>query len=372
MLLISAFFPLIFLVAFAYGRPCLETDEKPKLTLPWGTWRGQSYDEYGEVTVFKNVRFGKAPVGELRFAAPQYPDPIKDKSQIQDSSYGPTCIEAAIKIDEEVSPEPSTNSSITHSEDCLFLDIYVPSWLFEEPSFPEKIPVIVWIYGGAYIFGSKDSKISEVAGQAYDGKGIIETTSQSVIWVTGNYRLGAYGFLAGSTMESSGQPNAGLYDQRLLLDFVQKYIGSVGGDKEAVSVWGLSAGAGSISHHLTAFGGSGGSPHFKTAALFSPAFQWAYDRKNTLQETFLNFTSAASCPRDAAKALSCLRKLDTDSPQLRLANQQIVTERLTLGLFPFGPAVDGKLVPDLPTNLLSQGKSFSSLPYNTALEVRLY
>lgn len=135
--------PLILIVTFVYGRPCLESADKHKLTLPWGTWLGEVYDEQQGTTVFKNVRFGKAPVGELRFAAPQYPDAIKDNSQIQDPSYGPSCIQAAIKIDEEVSPKPFTNTSLKHSEDCLFLDIYVPTWVFEETEF-EKIPVIVW------------------------------------------------------------------------------------------------------------------------------------------------------------------------------------------------------------------------------------
>lgn len=154
-------------------------------------------------------------------------------------------------------------------------------------------------------------------------------------------------------MEQNAQPNAGLHDQRLLLDWVQKYIGKIGGDKSSVSVWGLSAGGGSILHHLTAYGGSKNeAPLFDRAAMWSTAFQWSYDRAGVLQETFYNFTSAASC-EDADDALQCLRKADKDT--LRKANQKIVSQRLALGMFPFGPAVDGDLVPALPAVLLNKG-----------------
>jgi carboxylesterase type B len=171
--------------------------------------------------------------------------------------------------------------------------------------------------------------------------------------VTGNYRLGAYGFLAGEYMEENAQPNAGLHDQRLILDWVQKYIGQIGGDKSAVNVWGLSAGGGSILHHLTAYGGTKDEvPLFDRAALWSTAFQWSYDRTGVLQETFDFFASAAGCSY-SDDALQCLR--DAEDETLQTANQQVVSERLDRGMFPFGPAVDGDLVPDLPAVLLKQG-----------------
>lgn len=277
---------------------------------------------------------------------------------MQDSSYGPKCIQA--DVSKEAFPEPVANG--TESEDCLFLDVYVPSWALELDPNDEKLAVVVWIYGGAYVFGAKNTTIELKTGNfsAYDGKSIFDSSQGSLIWVTGNYRLGAYGFLAGSTMEGGGQPNAGLHDQRLLLDWVQKYIGQIGGDKDSVNMWGLSAGGGSIVHHLTAYGGKKDQkPLFKRAAIWSAAFQWAYDRKQTLEQTFLNFTQAAGCPRDASKALECLRKVAKDSDEMKKANQQIVTQQLALGMFPFGPAVDGDLVPELPASLLAKGEKYS-------------
>lgn len=151
----------------------------------------------------------------------------------------------------------------------------------------EPIPIVVWIFGG------KNTTFNLPTGpfSAYDGKGIRDASDNGLIWVAANYRLGAYGSLAGSSVEERAQPNAGLHDQRLLLDWVQKYIGQVRGDKTAVSLWGLSAGGGSILHHLTAYGGtSNESPLFDRAALWSTSFQWSYDRAGVLQETFENFT----------------------------------------------------------------------------------
>lgn len=114
------------------------------------------------------------------------------------------------------------------------------------------------------------------------------------ILVVGNYRLGAFGWLAGTYMEKAGLPNAGLYDQNLILQWVQKYIGSIGGDKNNVNAWGESAGAGSLLHHLIRADGTK-DPLFKRAFLQSPAFEWQWDQNVTMNkyyQTFLIFRNA--------------------------------------------------------------------------------
>jgi carboxylesterase type B len=83
----------------------------------------------------------------------------------------------------------------------------------------------------------------------------------------------------------------------------------------------------------------------------STAFQWAYDRKGALDETFKRFAKKVNC--GSSGTLECLRKVST--ADLGEANQNEISEQLELGLFPFGPAVDGDLVPELPANLLKQG-----------------
>ncbi len=299
-----------------------------------------------QIALFKNVRFGKAPVGPLRFAAPQFPDPIRDDKVVQDNSFGPSCIQANLDA-ENPSPVPGG----AEDEDCLFLDIYVP---YSALTSPEKLPVVDYIYGGAYLFGGKETVLqsNDTTWSLYDGRGIFDASDNGIIWVVGNYRLGAYGWLAGSTMEYAGTPNAGLHDQRLVLQFIQTYIGQVNGNNDKVSAWGNSAGAGSIIHHLTAFGGDQ-SPLFQRAALWSPAYQWAWDRQGTLQQTFSNFSKAAGCGARTG-SLDCLRQ--ADNKQLKVANQEIVTSVTKTGLFPFGPAVDGSWVKALAAQELSRGE----------------
>ncbi len=129
------------------------------------------------------------------------------------------------------------------SEDCLFLDFYVPDAALQSAA--ANTPVVVWIHGGAFLFGSKNHFGPGTL--FYTGEGMIEAAAnfkQKVIWVAGKYRLSAFGWLACPWVEAAGKPNAGLYDQRLLLQWVQAYIYKVRGDKAQVSVWGQSAGAG--------------------------------------------------------------------------------------------------------------------------------
>ena len=106
--------------------------------------------------------------------------------------------------------------------------------------------------GGAFLFGSKD----QVPNIFYDGGGLVDQSGGNIIYVAGNYRLGAYGWLAGTTMEQHGTPNVGLFDQRAVFQWVQDYASLFGGDANQVSAWGESAGAGSIMHHLVANGGT--------------------------------------------------------------------------------------------------------------------
>ncbi|KAL8800938.1 MAG: hypothetical protein Q9182_004820 [Xanthomendoza sp. 2 TL-2023] len=337
-------------------------DSLPTLTLPYGTYRAAKYNPNGDIYVFKNIRFAAPPTGNLRWAKPAPPTP---ESGIQDGSYGPTCIQAPIKgpqltgpgADSPIGqafnqflggiPVPSLQKA---SEDCLFLDIYVPAKAINNPSL--KLPVISWIYGGAFIFGAKDQ--AEPILPFYDGTGLLQQSGGNVIFVASNYRLGAYGFLAGTTMEKDGLPNAGLYDQRAALQWIQDYIGLVGGDKSQVSAWGLSAGAGSILHHLVAFGGKQ-DPLFSRAVLQSPAFQIMFDRKGVLEQTFQNFTALAGC---AGKGVACLRAASAET--LDRANTALNVQG-TMGTFAVGPSTDGNLIRQLPSLEFASG-NYNKLP----------
>jgi carboxylesterase type B len=115
--------------------------------------------------------------------------------------------------------------------------------------------------------------------------------------------LGLLGWLAGSTVEREGNPNAGLWDQRAVFEWINKYIGLFGGDPKELSVWGESAGAGSITHHLTAFGGEE-TALFKRAVIESPAYDFHVERTGHLEKQFQGLANYAGC---AGKGLECLR-----------------------------------------------------------------
>ena len=155
-------------------------------------------------------------------------------------------------------------------------------------------------------------------------------------------------------MESDGLPNAGLYDQRAALQWIQSYISLVGGDPTQVSAWGLSAGAGSILHQLVSFGGSQ-DPLFTKAVMQSPAFQLMFDRKGKLEQTFQNFTTLAGC---AGQGLACLRAASADT--LHDANTKL-HEQGPEGTFPVGPSADGKLIRQLAVLEYASGNFYKGI-----------
>jgi carboxylesterase type B len=230
------------------------------------------------------------------------------------------------------------------SEDCLFLDVYVPAKALKNPSI--KLPVVVYIYGGGYVLGSKDTYQPLLP--FYDGSGLMGQSGNNMIFVTLNYRLGAFGWLAGTSMEKDGLPNAALWDQRAVFEWVRNYISLVGGDPGQVTAMGESAGAGSLVHHLVAQGGKL-DPLFQKAILLSPAFEPMWDRGGIVENTFQNYATLAGC-RD--KGLACLRAADTAT--LIRANTALM-DMQTPGSFAVGPAPDGKFIRQLPVLELATG-----------------
>ncbi|PKS11434.1 hypothetical protein jhhlp_003197 [Lomentospora prolificans] len=352
------FLPLVSasgLFDFIFGSSKAKATESAILDLPYGSFKAE-YNDASDIHVFRNVPYAAPPVGELRWAKPA---PLVKQFEGQKIGAKPTCPQAIIDginlmgtgndspIGSAINqflgglPIPSFGQE---SEDCLYMDIFVPSKAIKNPKTP--LPVVVYIFGGGYILGSKD--IYQPSLPFYDGSGLISQSDNNMIFITFNYRLGAFGFLAGSSMEKDGLPNAGLWDQRAVFEWVQSYIHLLGGDPKQVTAMGESAGASSIMHHLVAEGGTK-DPLFSKAILLSPAFQPMWDRAGRSEEVFQQFERLAGCE---GQGLACLRK--ADASKLITANHDLMLDQV-LGTFAVGPTPDGSFIRQLPVLELATG-----------------
>lgn len=179
----------------------------------------------GPVRSFRGIRFARPPVGPLRWRPPQAV--AVRGGTIDATRFGSDCMQA---------PDPATRAPGV-GEDCLTLNIWSP-----RAAAGQRLPVMVWIYGGGFTGGSGSLPL-------YDGTRIAE---RGAVLVTINYRVGVFGFLAhpGLTAESPRRSsgNYGLMDQLAALRWLQTNIAAFGGDPANVTVFGQSAGASSISH----------------------------------------------------------------------------------------------------------------------------
>ncbi|KAG9757615.1 carboxylesterase family protein-like protein, partial [Aureobasidium melanogenum] len=240
----------------------------------------------------------------------------------------------------------SSNSSAatvtdpSETEDCLFLDVMVPEAIFNSN---EQHPVLVWIYGGGYTAGSKSG--------SGDPAGLLKRSqmdnSSGVIYVALNYRLGAMGWLSGPTFQKNGTANAGLWDQRFALEWVQQNIHLFGGNPNNVTVFGESAGGGSIMHQITAFGGLKGPAPFAGAVPQSPGF-FPVTSPSTEEGIFNDFLALLN-----VSTLAEARQLPSSA--IIAANAKQVYSA-AYGQFVYGPSVDGDFVPALPGQLLAHGQ----------------
>ncbi|GAA3547238.1 carboxylesterase family protein [Amycolatopsis ultiminotia] len=178
------------------------------------------------VTVFRGIPYAAAPVGELRWRAPQ---PVAPWTGVRSAArFGPMCPQA---------PQDAASAGIELplSEDCLHLNV----WTAAE-SAADRLPVLVWIYGGGFRAGTG-------ANPRFDGERLAR---KGVVVVTFNYRLGVFGFLATPELSAESEQHAsgnyGLLDCVALLDWVQRNIAAFGGDAGRVTIAGQSAGAGAV------------------------------------------------------------------------------------------------------------------------------
>lgn len=177
--------------------------------------------EENGLRVYKGIPFAAPPVGDLRWRNPQ---PItKWEGVKQATKFAPA-------------PMQGGNPPSGKSEDCLYLNVWTPA-----KSTKEKIPVLVWIYGGGFSFGSTSEPV-------YNGA---KLANKGVILVSIAYRVGQLGFLAHPQLSAENPNNVsgnyGLRDQIAGLEWIQKNIAAFGGDPDKVTIFGESAGGISVS-----------------------------------------------------------------------------------------------------------------------------
>jgi para-nitrobenzyl esterase len=171
-----------------------------------------------DLSIFKGIPFAAPPIGQLRWKAPQ-----------------PVIPWTGLKKATEFAPSPMQSGGGQHSEDCLYLNVWTPA-----NSAAEKLPVMVWIYGGGFTGGSTSER-------NYDGARLAR---KGVVLVSVAYRLGAFGYLAHPELSQESGKGSGCYgiqDQIAGLNWVHDNIAQFGGDPNRVTIFGESAGGISVS-----------------------------------------------------------------------------------------------------------------------------
>ncbi|KAF2018367.1 acetylcholinesterase precursor [Aaosphaeria arxii CBS 175.79] len=361
------------------GAAYAENASLPVVDLGYELHQASNFNESYRFYNFSNIRYAAPPLGELRFAPPAAPE--KNRSSINNGSIGRICPQAGtgwnsvavqfltsrflglpFNYTQPYVPTPSNQTTPVArqdpraSEDCLFLDVFVPEKVFNSTGKSQSngysngkskgAPVLVWIYGGGYVGGNKYTNPAGLL--AMSGYNSTTNGEGDIVYVALNYRLGAMGFTSGPTYQAEGgTANLALLDQRFALEWVKKNIHLFGGDPDRVTVFGESAGGGSIMHQITAYGGSQGPAPFQRAIPQSPG--WLPVSSQLQQEDafqrLLNLTNTTT--------LAELRKVPTEA--LIRANSLQVLEA-PYGSYIYGPVVDGNFTPAQPPQLLAQGR----------------
>ncbi|MEI8191288.1 MAG: carboxylesterase/lipase family protein [candidate division NC10 bacterium] len=306
-------------------------------TVQLDTGRIKGFEKDGILT-YLGIPFAAPPVGDLRWKPPQPAAPWEGVREC--TKYGAACPQIRL---------PNKMGGVgleSMSEDCLYLNVWSPA---KDPS--ERLPVMVWIHGGAFVLGAgSDPK--------YDGHHL---AGKGAVIVTINYRLGPLGFLSHpllsqeSPQGSSG--NYGLLDQIEALKWVQRNISAFGGDPGRVTIFGESAGAMSVLEQMV-------SPLSK--GLFQGAISESglflddhgllmYASRTLEQAEQIGVQYAAELGvADAPDVLAALRAKSPD--ELHKIKYLIQPGSLFEAGPKFVPVVDGWVLPNEPVILWSQGK----------------
>jgi carboxylesterase type B len=273
---------------------------------------------------------------------------------------------------------------VNGSEDCLYLGLYSRPWTSSQP----LRPVVVVFYGGAFIQGSASFTLPPSAYPVLN----VSDAGDGMIFVYPNYRVNAFGFLAGRQVaaDPGSDANAGLLDQHAALLWTRRHIRAFGGDSDQVTIWGQSAGGGSVlaqvisssssrdtsggryRRHGSGGGGDDGRTGGQSQSLFRSALAsspfwpktYAHDAAETQAhyDTLANLTGCAA----AADSLRCLKSVDVAA--LRNASYTMVSGNLYgANSYPWSPVIDGVFL----TRTLSEATAHSGSGSGSGINNRL-
>ncbi len=315
--------PLLLLFFLLLTRPLAGLAEDFVVSTDKGEVRGR---ELNGVAVYRGIPFAEPPLGDLRFAPPKEAKPwtgVLDCREFRPGSM------------QEHAPE----DKYPYSEDSLYLNIWSP-----KNTAPGKLPVLVFIHGGAYFMGTPFSKTFDGTSFARDG----------VIQVNIAYRLDALGFWASEEQkrESGYLGNMGVLDQIMALRWVKNNIAAFGGNPDNITISGESAGSFSVSNLLLSPLSRG---LFKRAIMESGTLFGQYmtapmagvDPQKTLEHhrAFMTFLGV--------KDLAEMRRLSAE----KIVGAALFNLDLTQASpFYFFPLFDGKILPANPAAALREGK----------------
>ncbi|OSX62566.1 hypothetical protein POSPLADRAFT_1142177 [Postia placenta MAD-698-R-SB12] len=277
-----------YIASLAAGLLPFAIASEPLVTLPYGSFQGNTSRS---VTSFLGMPYAQPPLGNLRFAPPQAPEAF-DGVRLA-TSYGAACLQQTGSPPQGLTIKLSSLADV--SEDCLFVNVLTPAAV----NTSNKLPVLFWVYGGAFVEGSSASNPGNI---------IVErsiTLGEPIIFVSFNYRLNAFGFLASEEVENAGLTNIGMRDQRFAMEWVNKYISSFGGDPDKVTIWGESAGAFAVG--LQMIMNNGDAQGLFRAAIMESGSAYALRNVSAAQgyyDLLVNYTGCSG----QADTLACLRE----------------------------------------------------------------
>ncbi|KAI4950896.1 hypothetical protein J4E86_007404 [Alternaria arbusti] len=301
----------------------------PIVHLDYGTFRGASSSQYN-LTHYRKIPFAASTAGENRFRAPQPPRHITNGTYDTDQAF-------------DMCPQRTVNGS----EDCLYLGLYSRPWTKKQ----DLRPVLLTFYGGGFIRGSASFSIPP------SGYPVLNVSSSNdYIVVYSNYRTNVFGFLPGSKIAEHPDVdlNPGLLDQQAALKWIQKYIHHFGGDKRNVTIWGQSAGGGSVVAQTIATGNRG-KGLFTKALASSPFWPKTYRYDSAWAEDLYSQTLSDVGCAGVDDEIRCLKEVDVQrlrDSALRLSTSQ----QYTTASFTYGPVIDDGFLEEELSSVVEKGR----------------